>query len=513
VTNSSAKVDAYRPLPRAVRRVLDLMEAHCGLPHRLAELAAFAEVPPRTLQRQFRQFVGMSPLAKLRELRLERARRELLQAVPKVTVADIAHRCGFNHLGRFAIAYKRRHGEAPSTTLDRGSALACAPLQVGQPLVLGFEPPTVAVFPIDSTPDDAYIARGIFEELIAVLTTAQSVRVTESGAAPYRLFGNLRHENGTLRVSLRLIESVTTRLLWAGCYDGLAGQRFAFEEHVAASATIAIRASLRVAEVERAWRKSTGDLTAYEFALRALPSVVALERVATARAIDLLGEALARDPDQPFAAALAAWCHAQRVIYQFTTTPAQERAQALELAQRAAANLGADDAMVRAILGNAYNAVHDLDTAEVMVDRALALDGSSAWAWGRSGWIDVYRGRAANAVERLGIALRLNPADVLAPSFQVGLGCAHFQSASYQEAAHWLQHAVTERPSAFWAHRVLCPAYIYAGRKDEAQRSLAALRQEDPDITVSTVVAALPMTRDFLDRVAEGLEGAGLSLA
>jgi AraC-like DNA-binding protein/tetratricopeptide (TPR) repeat protein len=490
--------------------VLDLMQANCGHQYRLTELAALAKVPSRTLQRQFRQFIGMSPLAKLRELRLERARRELLRVASTTTVADIAHRCGFGHLGRFAAEYKRRYGEAPSTTRDRSASLAHVVSRGAFPLVSYFEPPTIAVLPVDSSQDDRHVARGIFEALSAGLARGRSVRVVERSSARYRLLGNLRREDAALRLGLRLVESATAQLLWAGSYDGLANQGFAFEEHVAAVATVAVRASLEVAEIARAWRKPTADLTAFELALRALPSVVALERSAAARAIDLLGEALALDPNQPFAAALAAWCHAQRVIYQFTTTPEQERAEALQLAQKAVANLTGDDATVRTILGNAYNAIHDLDSAEIMVDKAISLDGGSAWAWGRSGWIDAYRGRAASAIERLGIALTLNPTDALAPSFQVGLGCANFHTGSYDEAAFWLQRAVAEQPSAFWAHRVLCPAYVHAGRKDEAQRSLAALRRENPDTTIAAVVSALPMTQEFLDRIAEGLESAGL---
>jgi len=512
VTKLDTDGDRSRALPGGVRRVLDLIEANCGQPYRLAELAKLARVPPRTLQRQFEQFVGMPPLAKLRELRFERARRELLRAVSTATVTGIARGCGFGHLGRFAAEYRRRYGEAPSATNARGSSKSSASSRSAVFLVPRFEPPSVAVLSINSTADTAQLARGVLDELVVALRRGHSVKIVESGLARYRLAGSLRHERGALRLSLRLIESATTQLLWAGSYDGLTDLRFSFEEHVAAAAAGAIRASLQAAEIARVRRMPTADLTAYELALRALPSVVALERDEAARAIDLLGEALALDPNQPFAAALAAWCYAQRVIYQFTATPANERLRALELAQRAAANLADDDALVRAILGNAYNAVHDLDAAEIMINQALALDGGSAWAWGRSGWIDAYRGQSASAIERLGLALTLGPNDKLAPSFQVGLGCAYFQSGRYHEAARWLKRAVIAQPSAFWAHRVLCPAYIHAGRKDEAQRSLAALRQHTPDTTVAATVAALPMTRDVLDRIAEGLESAGLYL-
>lgn len=500
------------PLPRAVRRVLELLELNSAKSYSLAELAGFAEVPPRTLQRQFLRFVGMSLRAKLHELRFEHCRRDLLQAAPGVGVADIAQRRGFAHLGRFAVEYRQRYGETPSATLARNARAAALRSRSATPLFSHFEAPTVAVLPIHAGPEETSIAGGVTDEIAAALMRGRAARVADPSAARYHVVGSLRRENRTLRLTLRVIEPAMHLLLWASSYDGLADQSFAFEEYVAVAAAAAIRAGLQAAEMMRLRRRAVIDLTAHQLALRALPSVVALERSAATEAIELLGESLDRDPGQPLTMALAAWCHAQRVIYEFTESPAEERARALALARKAAEGPAGDDALVLAILGNTYNAIHDLETARVMTDRAVALDGASAWGWGRSGWIETYSGNAAAAIERLGIALHLNPADALAPSFQTGIGCAFFQAGKYREATRWLSRVVSRKPSAAWAHRVLCPAYVLMGRPAEAARSLAALHESYPDSTIASVVSALPMTRDFLDRVAEGLETAGLPL-
>ncbi len=492
--------------------MLELFDFNSAKSYSLAELAGFAEVPPRTLQRQFLRFVGMSPRTKLRELRFEHCRRDLLQAAPGASVADIAQRRGFTHLGRFAVEYKQRYGETPSATLTRNATAAALRSHRSTPLVSHFEAPTIAVLPIHAGPEDTSIAGGVTEEIAAALTRGRAARVADPSAARYHVVGSLRRENRTLRLTLRVIEPAMHLLLWASSYDGLADQTFAFEEYVAAAAAAAIRAGLQAAEMVRLRRRTVADLTAHELALRALPSVVALERAAATEAIDLLGESLARDPHQPLAMALAAWCHAQRVIYEFTESPGEERALALALARKAAEGPAGNDALVLAILGNTYNAVHDLGTARVMTDRAVALDGASAWGWGRSGWIETYSGNAEAAIEQLGIALRLNPADALTPSFQTGIGCALFQAGKYLEAARWLSRVVSKKPSAAWAHRVLCPAYVLAGQPAEAARSLAALHESYPDSTITSVVSALPMTQDFLDRIAEGLETAGLAL-
>src|SRR5262245_16295146 len=107
------------PLPRSLKKAIERLEAEPASSWRLATLAAACGIAPRTLQKHFRRFVGRAPLAYLREVRFERARRELLGAAETVTITEIATRCGFAHLGRFANEYQRRCGESPSATLRR----------------------------------------------------------------------------------------------------------------------------------------------------------------------------------------------------------------------------------------------------------------------------------------------------------------------------------------------------------------------------------------------------------
>lgn len=106
--------------PRTVQRAVDAMWADPARAFTVRELAAVAGVSVRALQEGFCRHVGLAPLAMLRRIRLGRAHDELLAAGPhEVTVAEVAHRWGFGHLGRFAAAYRARFGETPSATLHR----------------------------------------------------------------------------------------------------------------------------------------------------------------------------------------------------------------------------------------------------------------------------------------------------------------------------------------------------------------------------------------------------------
>ncbi|MBQ0818948.1 AraC family transcriptional regulator, partial [Microvirga sp. HBU67558] len=74
-------------------------------------------------QNGFQSFRGMTPMAFLRSLRLRHAHQTLLLSDPgTVTVTEVALRCGYNHLGEFASAYRHAFGETPKRTLARTRA-------------------------------------------------------------------------------------------------------------------------------------------------------------------------------------------------------------------------------------------------------------------------------------------------------------------------------------------------------------------------------------------------------
>nr|WP_272210025.1 helix-turn-helix domain-containing protein [Marinicella sp. W31]MDC2875878.1 helix-turn-helix domain-containing protein [Marinicella sp. W31] len=84
----------------------------------MVDLCAHTGVSARTLQYAFNDYIGMSPNAYLRSLRLNRARNALTVACgDETTVTRVAMQFGFLHLGRFSQDYGNAFGEPPSATL------------------------------------------------------------------------------------------------------------------------------------------------------------------------------------------------------------------------------------------------------------------------------------------------------------------------------------------------------------------------------------------------------------
>ncbi|MEU4157574.1 AraC family transcriptional regulator [Actinoplanes sp. NPDC026670] len=104
--------------PRPIRRVLDAISGEPERAFTVGELAGIAGTSIRSLQSGFRRHIGCAPMTYLQQVRLTRAHETLRTGDPAmITVADVAHRWGFAHLGRFASAYRKRFGESPSETL------------------------------------------------------------------------------------------------------------------------------------------------------------------------------------------------------------------------------------------------------------------------------------------------------------------------------------------------------------------------------------------------------------
>ncbi len=105
-------------LPRHVRSVQDYLQAHAHESVSAEQLARIAGVSVRSLYAGFKEFLGVSPMHYLRDLRMERAHAELVSGESR-NIAGVALRWGFAHMGRFSAGYKERYGVSPSQSLRR----------------------------------------------------------------------------------------------------------------------------------------------------------------------------------------------------------------------------------------------------------------------------------------------------------------------------------------------------------------------------------------------------------
>ncbi len=89
----------------------------------------------------------------------------------------------------------------------------------------------------------------------------------------YVLEGSVRKAGQRIRINGQLIDAASGMHLWAERFEGALDDVFALQDRVTASVVGAIAPKLEFAEIERAKRKPTESLTAYDFYLRGLANM------------------------------------------------------------------------------------------------------------------------------------------------------------------------------------------------------------------------------------------------
>ena len=225
----------------------------------------------------------------------------------------------------------------------------------------------------------------------------------------YLLEGSLQRSGGRLRINGRLVDGASAATVWAGSFDGAAADVFELQDRLTEQIVGVIEPSVRRAEIARARRKPPESLDAYDLYLRALPHVLSNAAGRSDEALRLLDAAIGLDPGYLPAHGCAAWCHEQR-YFRGGFDPA-DRTAALEHAD-IALGANADDPQAMSI--GAFvraNLTRDYDGAVAVLDRALALNGNSALAFGFSALVAAHSERDDRAVEHARKALRLSPLD------------------------------------------------------------------------------------------------------
>lgn len=100
-----------------IQRAVKLMEDTVEAPVSIERLAKRSGVSARHLQDLFRETMGVAPHAHYLALRLNAARRKVIET--RSRFADIAAETGFNSASAFSRSYHASYGESPSETRGR----------------------------------------------------------------------------------------------------------------------------------------------------------------------------------------------------------------------------------------------------------------------------------------------------------------------------------------------------------------------------------------------------------
>ncbi len=327
----------------------------------------------------------------------------------------------------------------------------------------------------------------------------------------YVLEGSVRKAAKRVRITGQLIDATTGGHLWADRFEGTLGDIFELQDQVTENVVGAIAPQLERAEIERAKRKPTESLDAYDYYLRGMANLHRGTRDSIDQALAQFYHALSLDPNLASAYAMAAWCHFWRKVNGWMTDRLQEVAEGARLARRAV-ELGRDDAVALTRSGHALgHLTGDLEGGIALIDRALVLNPNLASAWFLGGFLRAWNGEPDGATEHFARAMRLSPLDPEMYRMQAGMALAHLFAGRFDTASSWAEKAFRHLPSFLMVVSIIAASHALAGRPDEAQRAMNHLRRLDPTLRVSSLADWLPIHRPKdLATFADGLRRAGL---
>jgi len=191
--------------------------------------------------------------------------------------------------------------------------------------------------------------------------------------------------------------------------------------------------------------------------------------------------------------------------------PDDEKAEVARLI-RIVLRIGQDDADALSHTGRAVASIlRDLPHAQSLVDRAVVLNPNLARAWTVSGWINVWSGNPAVAVEHLTRAMRHDP---LPGDHHVRAALAHasFFLDKYDEAMAWAESILRENPDSHSGLRIFTASAAFARLKDAARETSLRLHFIDPEFRISRLASYLGPYRkpEFLEKYSDGLRLAGV---
>ena len=375
--------------------------------------------------------------------------------------------------------------------------------------------PSIAILAftnMSNDPEQDFFAEGISEDIITELSKFRSLFVIARNSAfafkehatevkeigrklgvRYIVEGSVRRVGQRVRITAQLIDAIEDQHLWAERYDRDLEDIFAVQDEVTQAIVTTIEPELMNTERQRARRKSTANLTAWEAYQRGLWHIYQYRREDTAMALELMHKATQLDPEFASAFAGIAYSMYVHVIMGDSDDRESDLQHGLE-AGLTAVSLDDRDPFSHVGLGRLQIVRAEHEQAIASFDRALELNPSFALAHYGKGHSLWHCGHPDQSVICLDEAIRLSPRDPLMWTFLASKAIALFMLERYDEALDCSHRSQRYPVTAIWAHMAELATLGTLERHEEASGAITRAMQIQPDLDMTFIRQALPVT-------------------
>jgi adenylate cyclase len=415
----------------------------------------------------------------------------------------------------FRVRLEQSAGIAPEAAKD-----AAAPTAI-------LKKPSIAVLPLvnmSGDPEQEFFADGLTEDIITELSRfhdlfvisrnstfvykGKAVKVQDVArefGVDYVLEGSVRKAGDRIRVTVQLIDAETDRHIWAERYDRELKDIFAIQDEITRAIVATLQGRVEAATHDRAKRKPTDNMVAYECVLTAKVLHHRSTRADNEQAQQLLDRALALDPNYAHAHAWKACVLGQTWVYNWCAdrdATFQQVATELELSLA----LDDNDSDVHRILAAVNLNRDDHDKAAYHQERALALNPNYDLVVVQQGELLTWLGRPEEGIDWIKKAMRLNPYHP--ERFWNHLGRACYCAEKYAEAAEAFSRLT--RPD-HTHHAFLAATFAQMGNSVAAAAHAAEVLKREPKFSVAVYLTTQHYKHDAdRKRHEAGLLNAGL---
>jgi len=365
--------------------------------------------------------------------------------------------------------------------------------------------PSIAVLPLanmSGDPEQEFFADGLTEDIITELSRfrdllvisrnstfvhkgkAVNVReVAREFGVDYVLEGSVRKARDRVRVTVQLIDAETDQHVWAERYDRELEDIFAIQDEITHAIVATLPGRVEAATHDRAKRKPTENMAAYECVLAAKVRHHRSTREDNVEAQRLLDRALALDPNYAHAHAWKACVLGQTWVYDWC---ADRDAVFEQVAAELEITLALDDndSDVHRILAALNLNRDDHDKAAYHQQRSLALNPNYDLVVVQQGELLTWLGRPEEGIDWIKKAMRLNPYHP--ERFWSHLGRACYCAEKYAEAAEAFSRMT--RPD-YTHHAFLAATFAQMGNAVAATAHAAEVLKSEPKFSVAVYLA------------------------
>ena len=391
-----------------------------------------------------------------------------------------------------------------------------------------FAKASIAVLPFENLsadPSQEYFADGITEDIITALSRIRNLAVIARNSTfvykdravnvqdvgrefgvRYVLEGSVRRVDERVRISAQLIETESGSHLWAERFDREATDVFSVQDEVTRSIVSALHIEVPAAELERAKRKDTRVMQAYDYVLRGRELSLQFSPGTQELAKEMFRQAIGLDPNYAQAYSYLAVAYLNDWRLAWGAKDALERA--VQFA-RQAIEIDSGAALAHAVLAETLLWRREFDQAVAEIELALELNPNNPFYSLTHGDILTWMGRPDEALPHLQQAIRLNPN--FPYIFLWTLGHAYFVGGRYQDAVNTFERLRGRNPDFWPAWLYLAAAYAYLGREEEAQLMADTAYARNPNLSLEDSRKNVPYRRpEDVERLFDGLTRAGM---